>query len=133
VGDIAAAICTAIVLKFGFSWLWALFIPAVANLAWGFVCLTLAPDPEEMGIVTEEARARDEKAKLNPPRGGGAEPAADEKTTIAFRDAVMIPNVMSYAVAFGFFKLTNYVLFFWLPFFLSAHFDPVTANLIASL
>ena len=41
--------------------------------------------------------------------------------------------VAQYAFAFGFFKLTNYVLFFWLPYFLGKHFDPVTANLIASL
>merc|ERR1711957_894096 len=27
----------------------------------------------------------------------------------------------------------NYVLFFWLPFFLEKNFDPVTANLIAAL
>merc|ERR1712137_1304134 len=41
--------------------------------------------------------------------------------------------VAQYAVAFGFFKLTNYVLFFWLPYFLGKSFDPVTANLIAAL
>merc|ERR1712137_794258 len=41
--------------------------------------------------------------------------------------------VAQYAVAFGFFKLTNYVLFFWLPYFLGKNFDPVTANLIAAL
>jgi OPA family glycerol-3-phosphate transporter-like MFS transporter 1/2 len=41
--------------------------------------------------------------------------------------------VAQYALAFGFFKLTNYVLFFWLPFFLGKTFDPVTANLIAAL
>jgi len=41
--------------------------------------------------------------------------------------------VAQYAFAFGFFKLTNYVLFFWLPFFLEKSFDPVTANLIAAL
>lgn len=30
-------------------------------------------------------------------------------------------------------QLTNYVLFFWLPYFLGKTFDPVQANLIASL
>ena len=39
----------------------------------------------------------------------------------------------NYAFAFGFFKLVNYCLFFWLPYFLGKNFDPVTANLIASL
>jgi hypothetical protein len=41
--------------------------------------------------------------------------------------------VLTYAFAFGFFKLVNYVLFFWLPFFLSQHFDPSTSNLISTL
>ena len=45
----------------------------------------------------------------------------------------MIPNVAGYAFAFGFFKLTNYVLFFWLPYFLGLHFDPTTANLVSTL
>ena len=53
------------------------------------------------------------------------------KTPITY--ATAIPLVANYALAYGFFKLTNYVLFFWLPFFLGKHFDPVTANLIASL
>ena len=33
--------------------------------------------------------------------------------------ALKIPNVMGYAIAFGFFKFVNYAMFFWLPFFLS--------------
>merc|ERR1712048_1278213 len=52
---------------------------------------------------------------------------------ITYAGALRIPMVAQYAVAFGFFKLTNYVLFFWLPYFLGKNFDPVTANLIASL
>ena len=59
--------------------------------------------------------------------------AAAPSAAISFFDALMIPNVLAYAVAFGFFKLINYVLFFWLPFFLNTHFDSVTANLIAAL
>merc|ERR1719276_787102 len=54
-------------------------------------------------------------------------------TPITYAGALRIPMVAQYAFAFGFFKLTNYVLFFWLPYFLGKHFDPVTANLIASL
>jgi len=44
-----------------------------------------------------------------------------------------IPMVAQYALAFGFFKLTNYVIFFWLPYFLGNNFTPVEANLIAML
>jgi len=52
---------------------------------------------------------------------------------ISFIDALKIPMVAQYAVAFGFFKLTNYSFFLWLPYFLEKSFDSVTANLIASL
>jgi len=52
---------------------------------------------------------------------------------ITYAGAFRIPMVAQYAFAFGFFKLTNYVLFFWLPYFLGKHFDPVAANLIAAL
>ena len=52
---------------------------------------------------------------------------------ISYYAAIRIPMVAQYALAFGFFKLTNYVLFFWLPYFLGKTFDPVTANLIAAL
>ncbi len=38
-----------------------------------------------------------------------------------------------YALAFGFFKLINYAMFFWLPFFLSLHFTPQQSNLISVL
>jgi sugar phosphate permease len=36
-------------------------------------------------------------------------------------------------LAFGFFKLINYALFFWLPYFLSSHFTPEQSNLISIL
>merc|ERR1712127_674117 len=38
-----------------------------------------------------------------------------------------------YAPAFGFFKFINYAMFFWLPFFLSLHFDSESANVVSSL
>ena len=47
--------------------------------------------------------------------------------------AFAIPSVASYAIAFGFFKFTNYALFFWLPFFLTSHFTPSESNLISTL
>lgn len=130
-GDICAAICTAMVIYYDLNWTLALVIPAICNVAWAFLCLSLVPDPEEFGIdvgdVTGKVRAKSEV------KGGGEPAAVVEKSPISFKDALAIPMVLSYAIAFGFFKLTNYCLFFWLPFFLSSHFDPVTANLIASL
>lgn len=133
-GDVTAALCTAWVLNNGWSYLYALFLPAVCNFLWGLLTLTLIPDPAEVGIITDEVRIR--MAKLEQKRAAlGAGEHVDDSgpTPISYLEAFKIPMVAQYAVAFGFFKLTNYVLFFWLPYFLGKHFDPVTANLIASL
>ena len=120
-GDIAAAICTAIILHLELNWLLALALPAVCNIAWGFLCLTLAPEPAEMGLYVseEDRREQQHRSTKRVPTGKIIIDDAEEKTTITFMDAVRIPNVAAYATAFGFFKLINYVLFFWLPFFLN--------------
>jgi len=130
-GDVTAALCTAAVLYAGLTYWWALVIPAACNIIWGFVTVQLVPDPAEMGIITEEVRIR--LAKNEAKRALGEEVNDDGPKPITFINALKIPMVAQYAFAFGFFKLTNYVLFFWLPFFLEKNFDPVTANLIASL
>jgi len=129
-GDIVAAIVTAVILHFKIVYWWALVIPAVCNLGWGFLCMHgLTPDPQEMGIDTTYLNDKN-KAKPKPKTIAGFE---EESKPIGFMEALMIPNVAGYAFAFGFFKLTNYVLFFWLPYFLSLHFDAATANLVSTL
>jgi len=106
-------------------------IPAACNIIWGFVTVQLVPDPAEMGIITDEVRIR--LAKNEAKRLLGEEVNDDGPKPITFVNALKIPMVANYCLSFGFFKLTNYVLFFWLPFFLEKNFDPVTANLIAAL
>jgi sugar phosphate permease len=59
--------------------------------------------------------------------------AITEPSAIGFFQAFMLPNVLSYAIAFGFFKLVNYAMFFQLPLILSSHFSPATSNVISSL
>lgn len=131
-GDVTAAICTALVLGAGLPYWWALFIPACTNIGWGYLTLKLIADPADVGIVTPEVKIRLEKLKAKQAETGSS--AVDEgPKPISYAAALRIPMVAQYAFAFGFFKLTNYVLFFWLPYFLGKHFDPVTANLIASL
>merc|ERR1712172_413688 len=130
-GDITAQLTTAYVLKAGYKYWWALLIPSVANFLWGFLTMRLVPDPYEIGIITDEVRERLEK---NAAKAAAGEAVDDSgPAPITYAGALRIPMVAQYAFAFGFFKLTNYVLFFWLPYFLGKHFDPVTANLIASL
>jgi sugar phosphate permease len=136
-GDISAALVTAWVLGIGCPYWYALFIPAVCNVAWAFLTMRLVADPYDMGIVTPEVRIRlqknEAKHKEMAEKGQADYEIDDGPTPITYLAALQIPMVAQYAVAFGFFKLTNYVLFFWLPYFLGKAFDPVTANLIASL
>jgi len=128
--------CSAWVLGMGFPYWWALLIPSIANSVFAFLTIRLIPDPYDMGIITPEVRIR--QAKLEAKRKEMAEQgqAMEEDQglkPISFAAAIQIPMVAQYAFAFGFFKLTNYTLFFWLPYFLGRAFDPVTANLIAAL
>lgn len=116
----------------GMSYWWALFIPSVCNCAWAFLTMRLVADPVDMGIITPEVRIRMEKLAAKRAEEG-AHVVDEGPAPITYAAALRIPMVANYAFAFGFFKLTNYVLFFWLPYFLGKHFDPVTANLIASL
>jgi OPA family glycerol-3-phosphate transporter-like MFS transporter 1/2 len=135
-GDITAALCTAWVLGMGAPYWWALIIPAVANMLWAFLTMQLVADPYDMGIITPEVKIRQAKfeAKKKEMAEQGISLEGDGgPQAISYVDALKIPMVAQYAFAFGFFKLTNYVLFFWLPYFLGKNFDPVTANLIASL
>ena len=135
-GDITAALCTAWVLGMKWPYWWALTIPAATNVAWAFLTAQLVADPVKMNIITPEVRIRMAKmeAKRKEMAEQGETMAADDgPQPISFIGAFKIPMVAQYAVAFGFFKLTNYVLFFWLPYFLGKNFDPVTANLIAAL
>ncbi len=131
-GDITAAVCTAIVLGAKLDYTWAIFIPACTNFGWGYLTMKLIADPADVGIITPEVKIRMEKHAAKNLESGSTE--VDEgPAPITYAAAFRIPMVAQYAFAFGFFKLTNYVLFFWLPYFLGKHFDPVAANLIASL
>jgi len=131
-GDITAALCTAAILGANWNYTWAITVPAVVSVAWAFLTMRLVADPADAGIITPEVKIRMEKLKAKQLESGSA--AVDEGLApISYANALKIPMVAQYSFAYGFLKLTNYVLFFWLPYFLGKHFDPVTANLIASL
>lgn len=135
-GDITAALCTAWVLGIGLPYWWALLIPALTNFGWSFITARLVADPVELDIITPEVRARHEKNEAKRKEMAEKGEIMEEDSgppPITYAGALAIPMVAQYAFAFGFFKLINYVLFFWLPYFLGKTFDPVTANLIAAL
>lgn len=108
-GDITAALCTAWVLGAGLTYWWALLIPAVANVAWAFLTMQLVADPVNVGIETPELKIR--RAKIEAQRLEGE--TVDDKgpQPISYIDAIRIPMVAQYAIAFGFFKVRCLLLF----------------------
>lgn len=130
VGDIVAALASAMILSSGIDWRYCIIIPAVLNGIWSYVNFNYVPNtPEDVGIVTEAAK---EKAAQKAAATAAGD-AVEEPAPVGLLQAFMLPNVMSYAVAFGFFKLVNYAMFFQLPVILSSHFDSSTSNVISSL
>jgi OPA family glycerol-3-phosphate transporter-like MFS transporter 1/2 len=135
-GDVASALVTAWILGNHWAYWWALFIPAVSNILFGFVTIRLVADPFDKGIITPEVKIR--RAKFEAKKKELAEKGETIKEdagpqAISIVGALQIPMAANYALVFGFCKLINYCLFFWLPYFLGKKFEPVTANLIASL
>jgi sugar phosphate permease len=126
-GNIAAAVFASLIIHTtSISWTWALILPGVCNLIVGIICLKYLPErPEHVGVETEESAA---KGALTP-----SNESIEDLAPISFVDALKIPNVIGYALAFGFFKLINYAIFFWLPYFLAGHFTPEQSNLISVL
>eukprot|EP00968_Pinguiococcus_pyrenoidosus_P025502 scaffold6180_cov200-Pinguiococcus_pyrenoidosus.AAC.5 len=126
VGDIVAAFASAAILSSPLDWRWAILMPLIVNAAWGIVNFTAVPNRPS------EVQQREETRGL---LANGESSTTREKLppAISIGAALKIPNVLSYALAFGFFKLVNYAMFFQLPYILSSNFDPSTANLISSL
>lgn len=131
VGDIVAALASAFMLNSGLDWRWCIVVPAVINGIWAIINFLYVPNtPEEAGLVTETSQKMKAAKASAIARGEVAEEAPPP---IGFFQAFMLPNVLSYAIAFGFFKLVNYAMFFQLPIILTAHFSQSTSNVISSL
>mmetsp|Transcript_6244 Transcript_6244/g.8273 ORF Transcript_6244/g.8273 Transcript_6244/m.8273 type:complete len:479 (-) Transcript_6244:511-1947(-) len=122
-GNIVSAFVAAAVLSSPIDYWWNMIIAAVCSLVWGCLLYFCTPSrPEEVGLSLDgdaPPPVQEEGEDLPPP--------------ITFGEALKIPGVSTYAMAFGFFKLVNYVIFFWLPFFLAKTFTPEMGNMISSL
>eukprot|EP01041_Mallomonas_annulata_P010554 gene10554-22013_t len=128
IGNITAAVVASAILNSSLPWTYALLIPCFCNAIWGVLMILILPErPEHVNIETEETRSKAAAAKLS-----GTTPA-QQLSPISFGEALRIPNVIGYALAFGFFKLINYAMFFWLPYFLAGHFTPQQSNMISVL
>lgn len=123
-GNILAPVIILGVSATGVAWWWGLMWPVILNIAFGALCwYGLSERPPVAGAPPPSLSAvREEKVE-----------DVDEKPPLSIGKALAIPGVAGYCIAFGFMKLINYVLFFWLPMFLQQHFDSDTANMISTL
>ena len=90
------------------KWWWGLMWPVFINAGWGLVCHFALP-------ATPEAHARKEAAEKAALTGSTLNTVPEEpaKRGITIKEALQIPSVAGYCIAFGFMKTINYVLFFW--------------------
>lgn len=134
IGDIAAAIYSAYILRSGYNWRWCIIVPAIINGIWAIVNFVSVPSrPEDAGLDKTGTRIESSQSSSLPSNSKAKTDDSSTPEPIGFIQAFMLPNVLNYAIAFGFFKLVNYAMFFQLPIILSSHFDPSTANIISSL
>ena len=128
VGDIVAALASAYILSLdNVDWRMCIWVPAILNGIWSYINFFHLPStPADAGIITVAQKEAEAKAK-------NSANTEEDAHTVGFLEAFMLPNVMSYAIAFGFFKLVNYAMFFQLPVILSSHFDSSMSNVISSL
>jgi len=121
-GNIVAPVIIIAVNFTGAKWWWGLMWPVIINAGWGMICYYgLSASPE--------SAAAKKNAKV-----AGLEPVPEVRNSpISIGQALKIPSVPGYCIAFGFMKTINYVLFFWLPLFLQTHFTPDRANMISTM
>ncbi|XP_043944416.1 sugar phosphate exchanger 3 [Protopterus annectens] len=141
VGNILGAFLASSVLKYGYEY--AFLVTSSVQFAGGmFVFFGLLSSPKEVGLPepTEEDESEDRDAQ-RPLMSDTEEEteAEDEKNysvqvsdsvkrlqhqpqAIGFFQALCLPGVVLYSLAYACLKLVNYSFFFWLPFYLSNNF-----------
>lgn len=122
-GNILAPVIIVAVNNAAAAWWWGLMWPVVINIFFGILCYYFLSE-------SPEASADKTPAGLSPVK---EDSEIEEMAPVTIPQALAIPGVAGYCIAFGFMKLINYVLFFWLPLFLQKHFESDTANMISTL
>ncbi len=117
IGDIAAAIFSAYILKSGYDWRLCIIVPAIINGIWAFVNFYSVPSrPSDVGLQLPS------KTNTNTPSNSSKDSSSSSSSSkdsssrkesapepIGFLQAFQLPNVLNYAVAFGFFKLVSFI------------------------
>uniref|UniRef100_T1JIF4 Sugar phosphate exchanger 3 n=1 Tax=Strigamia maritima TaxID=126957 RepID=T1JIF4_STRMM len=136
VGNIIGSYLVASVLIYGYQW--AFLVPACLLFAGGIVIFfTLVASPTELGLPLPDNLEEEEEEEVEVDNDRDASvpllsencesgellvgPAAKEEP-VTFWNALCLPGVLAYSLAYACLKMVNYSFFFWLPYYLTVNF-----------
>ncbi|CAM0903436.1 unnamed protein product [Alopecurus aequalis] len=116
VGNISGSLIAAAMLKFGWSWSFAVPGAMIAFVGLA-VFLFLPVSPDVIGVEDDRHVKDYEKNDTDVPLLGARSDSRDE--AVGFIQAWKIPGVAPFALCLFFCKLVAYTFLYWLPFYLS--------------
>jgi len=139
-GQIVASITTFLLYFYNLSHSYALIIPSLCSIVWaGYLYKVLNCSPldvkelkkadfllpstpkhyarRQSSMMTRSTARRLSMEKEKNEEDVKREEKENKESSISFLDCLKLPQVIRYSFIFGCLKLTNYVLFFWLPFY----------------
>lgn len=151
VGNIIGALMVSSVLDYGYDY--AFLVPSTVLFAGGILnFFALVPSPKDVGLpMADEDKLSPAEEKVYDSTGSintsqvetddlhdleaeSEEPLlgsssndkiskADSEKAVTLREAICLPGVALYSLAYACLKLVNYSFFFWLPFYLANSFN----------
>ena len=121
VGNIIGSVVLAQVLNYGFEY--GMMLNSLLLFCCGFIVLIcLVVHPTELGLENPDIQERIETMDKDEQEEvilASDKVSIQQPKPISFIDAVLIPGVIPYSLAYACLKLVNYSFFFWLPTYLS--------------
>ncbi|XP_066936786.1 sugar phosphate exchanger 3-like [Clytia hemisphaerica] len=120
VGNIIGSVVLAQVLNYGYEY--GMLLNSLILFCVGLIVLfCLVVHPNEIGLENPDQQERVETLgqEDNDPLLPSNKVAVQQPKPISFIQAVLIPGVIPYSLAYACLKLVNYSFFFWLPTYLS--------------
>ncbi|VDO96571.1 unnamed protein product [Soboliphyme baturini] len=128
VGNIIGAELASAILPFGYEYT---FLANSSLLVAGAIIVFFGAvsSPEDLGLTATAANDRSNSnsqkslvAQSSTEEINDMEDVDDDAKPISLFQAIMLPGVIAYSLAYTCLKLVNYSIFFWLPFYLTNNF-----------
>lgn len=125
VGNIVGAAMVSFVHDNGYHDNWIFFLPAFQLIILSLIIiLFIRTEPSKWGI--QQIDDNNHQKLISDINNNNNK---DEETQkISFLSALLLPNVITYALCYACLKSVNYTMFFWLPYFLDGVFSEDTSD-----